>query len=65
MLRTGFKLDGERPAVATPPPLMGEHTDALLGEHTDALLGEHTDALLAEPGYGEADIAVLRAVGAV
>jgi crotonobetainyl-CoA:carnitine CoA-transferase CaiB-like acyl-CoA transferase len=32
VLRTGFKLDGEAPAVDSPPPQLGEHTQALLGE---------------------------------
>lgn len=32
VVRTGFKLNGEAPAVATPPPRLGEHTDAILAE---------------------------------
>jgi len=32
IVRTGFKLNGEAPSVATPPPRLGEHTDALLQE---------------------------------
>lgn len=32
VVRTGFKLDGEAPAVDTPPPQLGEHTEALLQE---------------------------------
>ena len=32
VVRTGFKLDGEAPAVHTPPPRLGEHTQALLEE---------------------------------
>ncbi|RPH45682.1 MAG: CoA transferase [Burkholderiales bacterium] len=49
IVRTGFELDGERPAVGTPPPR----------------LGEHTDVLLAELGYTAADIAALRTERAV
>ncbi len=30
--RTGFKLDGEPSKTKTPPPLLGQHTDALLQE---------------------------------
>lgn len=32
VLRTGVKLDGEAPAVDTPPPRLGEHTAAILAE---------------------------------
>lgn len=32
VVRTGFKLNGQAPSVETPPPLLGEHTEALLGE---------------------------------
>jgi formyl-CoA transferase len=32
VVRTGFKVNGEAPRVDTPPPRLGEHTDALLAE---------------------------------
>jgi len=32
MVRTGFKVDGESPAVDTPPPRLGEHTGEILAE---------------------------------
>ena len=32
VVRTGFKLNGEAPTVATPPPQLGEHTASILGE---------------------------------
>jgi crotonobetainyl-CoA:carnitine CoA-transferase CaiB-like acyl-CoA transferase len=44
LLRTGFKLDGQAPAVHAPPPTLGQHTDAILGEL----------------GYSAADIEALR-----
>jgi len=32
VLRTGVKLDGQAPAVTTPPPTLGQHTRDLLVE---------------------------------
>jgi len=32
LLRTGIKIDHQAPSVATPPPMLGEHTDSILGE---------------------------------
>jgi formyl-CoA transferase len=32
VVRTGIRLDGAPPAVDTPPPRLGEHTDAILSE---------------------------------
>ncbi|SFE13570.1 CaiB/BaiF CoA transferase family protein [Paracidovorax konjaci] len=32
LVRTGFKLNGEAPSVATPPPELGQHTAAILAE---------------------------------
>lgn len=48
IVRTGIKLNGVAPAVTTPPPL----------------LGQHTDALLAELGYTRDEIESLRTEGA-
>lgn len=49
VLRTGIKLDGAAPAVATPPPT----------------LGQHTREILAELGYDDAAMAALHAEGAL
>lgn len=49
LVRTGFKLNGEAPAVGTPPPE----------------LGQHTAEILAELGYNDADIATLQQENAV
>ncbi len=32
VVRTGFKLNGEAPSVATPPPTLGQHSDEILAE---------------------------------
>ena len=32
VVRTGFKLNGAAPAVDTPPPLLGQHSDEILAE---------------------------------
>ena len=47
--RTGFRLNGEAPAVASPPPR----------------LGEHTEMILAQLGYDAAAVAALRREKAV
>ena len=49
VMRTGFKLDGQAPSVATPPPT----------------LGQHNDDILAELGYAADEIAVFRTEGIV
>ena len=49
VLRTGIKLDGEAPSVATPPPA----------------LGADNDAILASLGYAAADIQAMRERGEI
>ena len=48
VLRTGIKIDGQAPAVATPPPALGEDTDAVLSD-----LGFSPDEIAAMHGRGE------------
>jgi len=45
----GFLCDADSPSAESPPPTLGQHTDGVLGEL----------------GYSEADVAALRAEGAI
>jgi formyl-CoA transferase len=49
LVRTGFKLDGQAPAVDDPPPV----------------LGQHNDELLAQLGYSADEIRTLKEQGAI
>lgn len=49
VLRTGIKLDGHAPAVSTPPPT----------------LGQHTQDILTELGYDELAVTALQAEGSI
>jgi formyl-CoA transferase len=49
LVRTGFKLDGQAPAVDDPPPV----------------LGQHNDELLAQLGYSADEIRTLKERGAI
>jgi formyl-CoA transferase len=46
IVRTGFKLNGEAPSVASPPPVLGQHTDVILQEL--GYRGEEIEALKQE-----------------
>jgi crotonobetainyl-CoA:carnitine CoA-transferase CaiB-like acyl-CoA transferase len=48
-LRGAFKLDGDDAVTDVPPPLLGQHTDAILGEM----------------GFGADEVAAFRAAGVV
>jgi CoA:oxalate CoA-transferase len=49
VVRAGFKMSHGDPAAATPPPMLGEHTDEVLGGL----------------GYSPAEIDALRKAGAL
>jgi crotonobetainyl-CoA:carnitine CoA-transferase CaiB-like acyl-CoA transferase len=49
LVRTGFKLNGQPPAVETPPPM----------------LGQHTEEILTDLGYGIQEIDKLKQEGAI